>query len=152
MRSTLCVIVNRDPAALFALSQDYSRRPEWDSYLSEAHLLGDASVPAIGVDSYCKNKSGSAMVSRYVSYQPPLVAAVTMIKGPWILGRFSGSWRFERVCELRTRVVFTYNLQTRPAILRPIIELVVSNIYTRQMKTRLESFKHWAEHPHNENS
>lgn len=44
--------------ALFWLSQDYTRRLEWDQYLCEAYLLGGHGTVAVGIESYCKNQGG----------------------------------------------------------------------------------------------
>ena len=67
---------------VFDLTQNYAKRLEWDPYLSEAYLMKNATAPAVGVDAYCKNRNGSVMVSRYISFNRPSVAAVNMIKGP----------------------------------------------------------------------
>lgn len=118
---------------------------EWDSYLSEAYLLGGASSAGIGIDSFCKSTSGVVLVSRYISYKPPVVAAVTMTQGPFILKRFSGSWRFKSLSPELTQVAFTYNFQTRPTWLRWLIEPAVAYAYRKDMVRRLGSFKKWAE-------
>ncbi|MBV1775866.1 SRPBCC family protein [Burkholderiaceae bacterium DAT-1] len=144
MKVSVFADINSTPAELFHLSQDYQRRLEWDVYLSEAYLLGDAIEANVGVDSFCKGTSGAVMISRYVSFTPPSVAAVTMIKGPLILDRFSGSWSFKS-CEGGTRVTFTYNFRTRPAWLRSIIEPCVAWLYRRDMARRLLAFKRWVE-------
>lgn len=130
---------------LFQLSQSYERRLEWDVYLSEAYLLGNADVADVGVDSFCKSKSGSIMVSRYVSYKPPVVAAVTMIRGPFILKNFSGSWRFKELGSGSTNVTFSYNFKVRPSWLRWLFEPVVAYFYRKDMKRRIAAFKSWAE-------
>ena len=39
---------------VFDLTQNYTKRLEWDPYLSEAYLMKNATEPAVGVDAYCK--------------------------------------------------------------------------------------------------
>lgn len=145
MRVTVSGEVKRSQEALFYLSQSYGRRLEWDVYLSEAYLLGNASEAAVGVDSFCKSTSGAVMISRYISYSPPEVAAVSMVQGPRILGSFSGSWRFKPLANGSTQVKFIYNFKTRPAWLRRLIEPVVAYFYRKDMELRLAAFKSWAE-------
>lgn len=145
MKVSVCEIVLRDAEFLFALSQDYGQRLEWDSFLTEAYLIGNASAAGIGVDSFCRNRSGAGMVSRYISYKPPHVAAVTMIKGPWILARFSGSWNFKQSAPGQSMVSFTYNFKTRPVFLRWLLEPMVARLYRKDMRQRLAAFKAWAE-------
>ena len=82
---------------VFDLTQNYAKRLEWDPYLSEAYLMKNATEPAVGVDAYCKNRNGSVMVSRYISFNRPSVAAVSMVKGPKILKRFNGAWNVHKI-------------------------------------------------------
>ena len=82
---------------VFDLTQNYTKRLEWDPYLSEAYLMKNATEPAVGVDAYCKNHNGSVMVSRYISFNRPSVAAVSMVKGPKILKRFNGAWNVHKI-------------------------------------------------------
>jgi hypothetical protein len=62
MRVISSVIVGKPAQLLFELSQNYARRLEWDTYLSEAYLLGNARQASIGAESHCKSRSGCVMV------------------------------------------------------------------------------------------
>ncbi|MFC4159003.1 type II toxin-antitoxin system RatA family toxin [Chitinimonas lacunae] len=145
MKVTVSTFVRRNAHELFELSQDYQRRLEWDNYLVAAHLLGGHHRADVGVDSYCKSRLGQVMVSRYVSFKPPQVAAVSMVEGPWVLKEFSGSWRFTQSASQGTLVAFTYHLRTRPRFLHRIMEPMLAVLYRQQMQSRLEAFKRWAE-------
>lgn len=146
MRISVDQIVAVSRERLFELSQDYARRLEWDDFLSEAYLLGDK-TPNVGVDAYCRSRWGAMMVSRYISYRPPQVAAVEMVDGPAALVRFSGSWNFTETGPESTRVRFTYNFRARPNWLRWLIEPLIGIVYLEQTRKRLMSFKRWAESP-----
>jgi hypothetical protein len=145
MRVSVSSTIERPAEALFWLSQDYSRRLEWDRYLSEAYLLGNHTVAAVGVESFCRNRSGSVLVSKYISFSPPTHAAVQMTSGPWVLSKFGGTWRFEILAANRTKVRFIYNFKVRPTMLKWFLEPLISIVYRRDMKRRLEAFKQWAE-------
>lgn len=145
MRVTVSIVVNSTAERLFWLSQNYERRLEWDIYLAEAYLLHNEPQAAIGVESFCRNKSGSSLTSKYISFAPPTHAAVEMTQGPWIIQRFGGTWRFKEFRPGETEVRFVYNFTCRPAMLRGLIEPVVGLIYRRDMERRLEAFKIWAE-------
>lgn len=145
MRVVSSTVVARSAEALFALSQDYTRRLEWDTYLSQAYLLGDAHSASVGVESYCKSRSGPAMVSKYISYSPPTHAAVEMVRGPLILGQFGGTWRFRQLQPQATEVQFIYNFKARPRFLAWLIEPVLAAFYRHDMERRLQAFKLWAE-------
>ncbi len=146
MRIVSSAIVARPAQRLFELSQDYRRRLEWDTYLAKACLLGNAGSAAVGVESYCRNRTGGAMVSRYISYAPPTHAAVRMVSGPRPLARFSGTWRFRPVSSDTTEVHFIYNVGLRPRGMRWLLEPVVAWLYGRSMQRRIMAFKRWAEH------
>lgn len=145
MRVTVSASIAKSAETLFWLSQDYGRRLEWDVYLSEAYLLGGHDQPARGVESFCKSKNGSVLVSRYISFSPPTHAAVEMTRGPWVLRCFGGTWRFRAMEDGCTEVRFIYNFKARPAIMRWLLEPLIAIYYRAEMKRRLKAFKVWAE-------
>lgn len=91
---------------LFALTQDYALRPRWDPSHGEARKLDDGRV-------WYRAKNGLTMTVRYVSHEAPERVAMTMVDGPWIFRRFSGSWIFDAIDPARTRVTFAYNVDLR---------------------------------------
>jgi ribosome-associated toxin RatA of RatAB toxin-antitoxin module len=145
MRVVSSVLVGKPADLLFELSQNYARRLEWDTYLSEAYLLGSAREASLGVESHCKSRSGRVMVSRYIAYSPPTHAAVEMVHGPWPLQQFGGTWRFRKAGPTTTEVQFIYNFKLRPAALRWLLEPVVALLYGRSMQRRANAFKRWVE-------
>ncbi|WP_090453219.1 SRPBCC family protein [Dyella sp. OK004] len=145
MKIAVGTMVRGEPERLFGLSQNYARRTEWDSFLSEAYLIEPARQPGLGVDSYCRSKAGSVMISRYISYKPPHAAAVAMLKGPWVLESFHGTWNFKAQAHDHTLVGFTYNFRTRPWLLRWLLEPFIGFYYRRDMTRRLAHFRQWAE-------
>ena len=145
MRVAVSSIIEKPIERLFWMSQDYTRRLEWDVYLSEAYLLGGQKVAAIGVESLCKNRGGSVLISKYLSFCPPTHAAVQMTKGPWVLSQFSGTWRFKALPHEKTEVRFIYNFKVRPFVLRWLLEPLIAAFYRRDMQRRLEAFKSWAQ-------
>ena len=137
--------INLNQTDLFDLTQDYSRRLDWDSYLSEAYLLNGAKFADVGVDSFCKNKSGLVMISRYISFNRPSVAAVTMIKGSFILSRFSGAWNVKKIDEMNSILIFTYNFELKGGFLGRLILPIVAYFFSNDMKKRLSAIKNYVE-------
>ena len=130
------------PAAeLFALTQDYGRRLEWDPFLRSAELVGGATAAGVGVRAFCVAHSGLGMETEYVSFNPPRVAAVKMTRGPWIIGEFAGSWRFSEVAPGRTRVGFRYSLRARPRWLSWALTPVLARVFARDTRRRLAALK-----------
>lgn len=124
MKTLQRIEIAADPVALFDLTQDYSRRLDWDPYLKEATLVGGSTAAGLGVRAWCVAWNGFGMETRYISFRRPTVCAVEMTRGPRFFRSFSGSWRFEPIGDGKTRVEFAYNLVGRPGLLtRPLMLL-----------------------------
>jgi hypothetical protein len=135
------ITVAADPEALFELSQDYSRRLDWDPFLREARLVGGASAAGVGAVARCSAHNGFVMETRYVSYNPPGACAVEMTEGLWFFRSFAVSWRFEPVGPGRTEVSFAYRIVGRPRFLTGLLALV----FGRETRRRLRALKRAAE-------
>jgi ribosome-associated toxin RatA of RatAB toxin-antitoxin module len=133
--------IDADPAALFALSQDYDRRLEWDPFLRSATLVGGAREAGVGVRALCVAKSGWEMETEYVSYNPPRATAIKMTRGPWYLESFAGSWRFEEIKPGRTRVGFRYSLRAWPRLLSWCLTPFLSRAFAKDSCERLRALK-----------
>jgi hypothetical protein len=135
----------REPMALFRLTQDYARRLEWDPFLREARLEGGAAEPGVDVRAWCVARNGLAMETEYVSYHPPEVTAVRMTRGPRMLARFAGSWRFKQVTPGVTRVTFRYYLAAQPGWLRFMLDPILLAVFAHDTWRRLVALKCAAE-------
>ncbi len=124
----------REP--LFALTQDYALRPRWDPSHEEARKLDDGRV-------WYRAKNGLTMTVRYVSHEPPERVAMTMVEGPWIFRRFSGSWIFEALDPSRTRVTFAYHVELRWPL--ALVDGMMVRRLERTMSERLAGLKTYAE-------
>src|SRR5579875_106262 len=91
------------PRGAAAALPPYGRRLAWDPFLRVARLAG-ADEPGVGMRAWCVACYGLGMETEYVSYRPPEVVAVRMTRGPCLLRRFAGSWRFREVAPGVTRV------------------------------------------------
>jgi ribosome-associated toxin RatA of RatAB toxin-antitoxin module len=116
--------VAAEPDVLFGITQDYDNRLNWDPFLKEARLLDGAEGPGVGVRAWCVARNGFGMETEYISFNPPGACAVEMTRGPWFFRSFSGSWRFDRIGNCRTRVTFTYSLVGRPGLISEFIRFV----------------------------
>ena len=136
--------VPADARTVFDLVHDYDRRLEWATLLSEARLLEGATEAGPGVLSVCVGKSRLlrlAVESRYITFEPPRTAAVSMTQGPWIFARFAASLRHEDTGPGHSRVTYVGDIVTRPALLRPLIEPIVAAKFRRETRARLEGLR-----------
>src|SRR5436190_4772473 len=135
------VVIAAPPGELFALTQDYARRLEWDPFLKSAEPLGGAPAAGVGVRAYCVAHSGLGMETEYVSYNPPRTTAVKMTRGPRLIDRFAGCWRFDEVVPGRTRVGFRYYLRARPRWLAWLLTPVLARVFAHDTRRRLAALK-----------
>ncbi|HZS03305.1 MAG TPA: SRPBCC family protein [Blastocatellia bacterium] len=133
--------INAPRAALFTLTQDYTRRLQWDPFLREARLVNGADKPAVGVRAWCVARTGMGMETEYVSFNPPERTAVKMTRGPRILRTFAGSWIFEAQSENRTRVIFRYHVSVSPGWLSFVLEPILRKVFSNDIRRRLEALK-----------
>ena len=135
------ILIHAVPDALFALTQDYTRRLQWDSFLQQAYLLHGATAAAVGVRAYCRARNGLGMETEYVTCTPPIVAAVKMTRGPWFLESFAGSWRFHEEAPGQTRVFFRYHVRAWPRWLAPLLTPLLAWVFARDTQKRLTALK-----------
>jgi ribosome-associated toxin RatA of RatAB toxin-antitoxin module len=136
-----CVVIPGTARELFALTQDYGRRLEWDPFLKSAKLLGGAEKAEVGVRAWCVARNGLGMETEYLSFNPPRVTAVKMTRGPRLLARFAGSWRFEEIAAEQTRVRFRYHLQARPRCIAWVLTPLFAWLFGRDTRIRLKALK-----------
>jgi ribosome-associated toxin RatA of RatAB toxin-antitoxin module len=133
------VVVDAGAEWLFDLTQDYSRRLDWDPFLSSAELYGEKAT--LGARSYCVSRFPRwGMETEYIRFQRPEVVAVKMTRGPWILTKFAGSWRFNALAAHRTEVTFRYTFATRSWVLLP----VATAAFARDTQRRLDALRTFA--------
>jgi hypothetical protein len=80
--------------ALFALTQDYYVRLEWDPFLRDLRFLDGATGPAPGVRVWVRARNGLSMLVEYVTVAPPERVAVKLVRGPFFFESFAGAWVF----------------------------------------------------------
>jgi ribosome-associated toxin RatA of RatAB toxin-antitoxin module len=131
--------------ALFALTQDYYVRLEWDPFLRDLKFMDGATGPAPGVRVWVRARNGLSMLVEYVTVQPPERVAVKLVRGPFFFESFAGAWIFHPVGEDRTRVVFRYSFRTRWRLLRPLLDRAISAVFSRDIAARIRALKHAAE-------
>ena len=134
-------MVKGDPAQVFALTQDYSRRLSWDPFLRRAELVGGATAPGVGVRAWCVARLGMGMETEYVSFAPPRIAAVKMTRGPWVLESFGGAWEFSPIGNHTTKVTFRYQFRTRPRGLEWLLEPLARCWFSWETRKRVAALQ-----------
>jgi ribosome-associated toxin RatA of RatAB toxin-antitoxin module len=137
------LVIDAPREALFALSQDYALRLEWDPFLSELRFLEAATRALPGVKVWVRARNGLAMTVEYTVVAAPERVAMKMVQGSWLFTTFAGSWVF-RPGNKGTEVTFRYGFVVRPG-LGWLVTPAVTAVFSRDVKRRLEALKRSAE-------
>jgi ribosome-associated toxin RatA of RatAB toxin-antitoxin module len=135
------ILIRQPRERIFARSQDYAERLEWDPFLREMRFLDGMTTPGTGLKVYVKAWNGLTMEVEYITYKPPEVVAMKMLKGPGFFDTFSGTWRFDEVNGTQTLVTFSYSFKSRWRLVRPILDRVIHFAFARDIRKRLTALK-----------
>ena len=131
--------IHASAQAVYDISQDYGVRYEWDPFPDSIQTLADKTI-------YIRSKLGMEMWVEMVQEKSPSRAAMRMIKGPWFLEKFAGSWLFHASpTDDSCTATFRYLLVTKPKALRFLIEPVAKLYFAWVMRKRLTGLKDYCE-------
>ena len=137
--------INAPHAVVYAASQDYSVRYQWDPFPERIELLGCATEVGIGVRTLVVAKSGLTMEVEFVQVAPPTTAAIVMTKGPAFIRSFAGSWVFKPLTCGTTKANFRCVIKTKKWAVPVISEYIASLYFKRVVKARLNGLKQYCE-------
>ena len=83
------------------------------------------------------------MRTQFVSYEPPRVAAATMLGRSFPFTRWAASMRHRAIAPHQSLLIYTYSFAVGPAVLRWVLEPIVKVIFdwqTRRRFARLRDF------------
>jgi hypothetical protein len=121
-------------------------RMRWDSLVSATHVLGGAPCPFVGAvteNAGAGALRGLSMRTQFVSYEPPRVAAATMLGRSFPFTRWAASMRHRSTAPNQSLLIYTYSFEVGPAALRWLLEPIVKRIFdwqTRRRFARLRAF------------
>jgi ribosome-associated toxin RatA of RatAB toxin-antitoxin module len=138
------ILINAPATGLFALSQDYALRRQWDPFVREMRFLDGAAEAGRGVRVWVRAWTGLTMEVCFTGFHPPTSVAMKMVRGPWFLGSFAGAWLF-KPRPGGTEVTFRYSFTARWRWLRPLMNPIMAWVFRRDVRARLRGLKHGAE-------
>lgn len=131
---------------VYDVSQDYAVRFDWDPFPDKLEMLGGTSyAPQLGGQVFVRGKLGLSMVVEFIQIAPPERAAIKMVKGPWFLAVFAGSWIFHESSPNTTRVEFTYTIQLKNLPMKKTLEKIVNTYFSGVTEKRLTGLKRYCE-------
>jgi hypothetical protein len=130
---------------VYEISQDYSVRYEWDPFPEKISIIAGPAELAIGTQVLVRSKLGMEMVVEFVQLVPPTRAAIKMIRGPYFISKFAGSWIFEPLSETTTLARFRYSLSMRPRWLAWPLQWAATAYFSGTARKRLAGLKRYCE-------
>lgn len=136
-------VINASQEHCFNVSHDYSIRSEWDYFIKETGIIekGDSGPKRVWV----KDRRGLYMEVVYTNYNPPTVASMKMVSGPFFFSKFGGAWIFKKSSPSTTVATFSYSFALKRWLFPLFTSFIVKFILNREIKNRLDSFKRYCE-------
>jgi len=128
------IVIEAPAPGLFALSQDYTLRSAWDPFVRKMRFLGGATAAGQGVRVWVRAWTGLMMEVVFTSFRPPLSVAMKMLRGPWFLAQFAGTWLFKPLQNGSTEVIFRYSFTVRGPWPRFLVEPIIAWVFQRDGK------------------
>lgn len=142
------------PKLVFEAINNYGRRLEWDTLLRDAEILaasGDIlprSTPLVAgmrVRSYARWLSGGVVMETLYTLCEFPSAELEMVKGPWFFESFRATAHLKGTADGCTCWTGEYIFTCRPRALRWILEPVVTWVFLRETRMRVNGMRKWME-------
>ncbi len=114
-------------------------RVHWDSLVSRTRVQDGSPCPSVGAVS--ENTGGGllralSMTTRFVTYDPPGLAAATMVGKSFPFSRWAASMRHVDLEDDRSLLIYTYTFAVAPAAMARWLEPVVDRVFLRATEKR----------------
>jgi hypothetical protein len=119
-------------AGVFTLLHDYKRRLEWDTLLRDARLCPGWSQAQLHATSVCAGRwffGGISLQTEYISFKPPIIAAVKMLNRPPFFEAFAATIRHRDTVGGGSCVEYIYHFTARPRWLRWLLHPVTGAVF-----------------------
>jgi hypothetical protein len=129
---------------VFLLLHDYGRRLEWDTLLQDAHLSENWNEAQLHATSVCQGRwhlGGIALKTKYVSFNPPDVAAIKMVNRPLFFDTFAAAIRHRDLSDGWSSIEYKYNFTARPWWLRWLLHPVMAAAFRWETRKRLRALR-----------
>ncbi|MGV1037212.1 MAG: SRPBCC family protein [Candidatus Nanopelagicales bacterium] len=146
------ITIAKPAATVFDTVHNYPVRTQWDTLLRRAYTVGGAR-PARDVVTICVAHwylGGLKFRTRYVTFNRPTLAAVTLVSPYFVFENWSASIRhrdhpIEGPGEPSSELVYTLTFRCRPAALARPLEFVAMRLFRTETRRRLKALKQYLE-------
>jgi len=131
------------PAAVaFEAFFNHQVRLRWDTLLKVNYVEGGGTHPYVGAISRNEGrgwKSGMAMRTRFLVYDPPQLASAELVEPTGVFGQWAASLRFRERDDGRCDLIYTYSIRLRPAWLGSVLDGIAGWLFARETKLRFRA-------------
>jgi len=126
-------------AEAFEVFYNHGIRLRWDTLLSVNYVEGGGTHPYVGAISTNRGrgwKTGLAMRTRFLSYDPPRQASAELIEptGPFAL--WAASMRFKDRDDGGSDLIYTYSIRLRPRWIGVLFEGLAGILFAWETRKR----------------
>jgi len=143
----LSFVMPAGSAEAFEAFYNHELRLRWDTLLRVNYVEGGGSHPYVGAITVNKGrgwKTGLAMRTRFLVYDPPRMASAEMLEPTGPFEQWAASMRFrdrEGGCEL----TYTYSIKLRPAWIGTVFDRVAGALFARETRKRFGAMARYLE-------
>jgi len=138
-------------ASAFEAFFNHRRRLEWDTLLSVNYVEGGgthAYAGAITVNRGRGWKRGLAMRTRFLSYDPPRLAAAELLAPTGLFSLWAASLRLRDTPEGTAELTYTYSIRLRPRLLAWLLDPIAGFLFARETRRRFAAMAEYLrKHP-----
>lgn len=123
-------------------------RIHWDSLVSGTRVQDGSPCPRVGAVS--ENTGGGllralSMTTHFVTYDPPRLAAATMVGTSFPFSRWAASMRHVDLGDDSSLLIYTYTFAVAPAALTWLLEPVVDRVFCKATEKRFKRLQNFLE-------
>lgn len=146
------ITIARSSETVFDTVHNYRIRTQWDTLLRRAYTVGGAR-PDRDVVTVCVAHwylGGLKFSTRYVTFNRPRLAAVTLLRPYFVFQNWSASIRHRDLPiaepgKPSSELVYTLTLKCRPAGLARPLEFIAIRLFRTETRRRLKALKQYLE-------
>lgn len=126
-------------AAAFEAFHHHETRLAWDTLLSVAYVEGGGSHPYVGAIT---TNTGSGwkrllgMRTRFVSYEPPRLAAAVIVAPSGPFAFWGASMRHRDLPDGTSELTYTFNIKLRPRLLGRLLDPLAAMVFELETRRR----------------
>lgn len=126
-------------AAAFEAFHNHEKRLIWDTLLSVAYVEGGGTHPHVGAITTNLGRGWKKLLgmrTQFVSYDPPRIAAATIIAPTGLFAFWGASMRHRDLGHGASELIYTFNIKLRPQLLGRILDPFVAKVFELETRRR----------------